>query len=105
MGLVVADVPLHIELQEGFVDDRVVVSVNGTNVYDSDAVATRFQIGLADQVEVAVPIGRVETRIAVPSRDAEVEVTFEAQAETWLGVSYLDERLSVELATEMFRYA
>lgn len=37
---------LHIDLQEGFDQDAVVVAVNDQPVLDKNAVSTRMQIGL-----------------------------------------------------------
>ncbi len=99
-----SDVIVHIALRDGFVDDRVVVALNGVDVYDQDEVSTRFQIGLADEIETAVPSGTVTAQVLVPSRNVSLELAFEAQDETWLGISYLNEQLAVETSAEPFRY-
>ena len=99
-----ADVVIHIALKDGFVDDRVVVAINGVDVYDREEVSTRFQIGLADQTEATVSSGEVAVQVLVPSRDVTSEVTFEAEEETWLGISYLNEQVEVEVSAEPFRY-
>ncbi len=57
---------LHINLQEGFANDTVVVRVNGQEVFNRTSVKTRLQIGLANAFEVDVPEGSADIQIALP---------------------------------------
>lgn len=95
---------VHIELRDGFVDDHVVVTVNGEEVYDRERVSTRFQIGLADQTDIAIGEEAVTVRVAVPSQRAAAEVRFDVAAETWVGVSYLENALQFEISSRPFWY-
>lgn len=60
---------LSIYLTDGFAKDRVVVRMNGEQVYARDNVTTQLLIGLADSFEVEAHSSRLVIEIDVPSRD------------------------------------
>ncbi len=64
---------LKIDLQGGFVNDAVVIVVNGWEVYEKDSVSTRLQVGFADSVVTDVPSGRSTVEIEVSTRLAKTE--------------------------------
>lgn len=64
---------LRIDLQEGFVNDAVVILVNGWEIYEKDSVSTRLQVGFADSVVTDVPSGRSTVEIEVSTRLAKTE--------------------------------
>lgn len=64
---------LKIDLQEGFINDAVVILVNGWEVYEKDSVSTRLQGAFADSVVTDVPSGRSTVEIEVSTRLAKTE--------------------------------
>ena len=65
-----------------------------------------FQIGLAKELELEVPLGRHQLLVTLPDRSIEITRDVDVAGEQWFGVSLInDERLEVEISTEPFRYA
>lgn len=96
---------LHIALQEGFVKDRVVVSVNGVVVADLPSVSTRNQIGFAESVELNVPDGQAQIVVAVPSRGLDSRASVEGLGGTiYVAASIEAGRLRLSQQREPFRY-
>jgi hypothetical protein len=96
---------LHVALQEGFVSDRVVITLNGAEAANRPAVTTRNQIGFAESVEVEAPAGAAEIHVDVPTRglSASAQVKVEGMT-TYVGVSIEDGRLNLHQQREAFRY-
>jgi hypothetical protein len=78
---------LHIALQDGFFHDTVVIRVNGREIFRKHDVTTKFQIGLADTVEVDLKEHSASLLIALPSKDIIQAVTVELAKPVYLGVS------------------
>jgi len=76
---------LHVDLQEGFEAEPVVVSVNGQEVFRKTAVNTRTQIGLADSFELTLPQG--DTSVHVSARGTTARFIVPLQDTTYVGVS------------------
>ncbi len=96
---------LHIDLQEGFQNDTIWIRVDGQIRWQKDDVNTRWQIGLADSVELEVPEGRVQVAVELPNRAVTDSIAFLVSAPVYLGVSVTPEgRLEFTVAQEPFRY-
>jgi hypothetical protein len=98
---------LHVALQEGFQDDRVVIKVNGAEVASRPAVTTRNQIGFAESVEVEVPAPDITVEIQVPSRQLSGSVPVDVEGvegKVYLGVSIAHGRLEMVQQREAFGY-
>jgi hypothetical protein len=66
---------LAIALEDGFVDDHVVVAVDGRVVLDRHGIRTRTQLGLAWSTTVDAPDRcRVEVRLPRRGRSAALDV-------------------------------
>ena len=78
---------LHIALQEGFVDDDVVIKVNRTKVYQKNMVKTRFQIGLADYVDLDISKKKATITVSLPSKDLSNSIQVDLSSPVYLGVS------------------
>lgn len=78
---------LHVALQEGFEGDRVVVHVNGREVFAKDDVRTMLQIGLADSFDVEVPGGPTKISVEVASRGAAESFDVDVQDQAYAGLS------------------
>ena len=97
---------LHIALEEGFEGDDVVVDVDGDEVYQGQNVHTRYQIGLADTVDVTVEAGTRDIRVRVATREIDQTFRVEVADHLWFGVSISEEdQLRERTSAETFRYA
>ena len=79
---------LTIELQDGFLRERVVVSLAGRVLFQQEQLSTRTQIGLAASFAATVAEGSVSLEVLLPRRSARPQtLTLTVSANTWLGVS------------------
>lgn len=97
---------VHIDLQEGFEDDAVVIRVNSKEVFRKLNVKTRLQIGFADYVEANVPEGLVNVEIALPLRNLSESIMLQLTVPVYIGVSVTRDGKIVhtEPRTEPFGY-
>jgi hypothetical protein len=82
-----AKVEIPVDLQDGFKNDAVVISVNGSELFRDEAVNTRFQIGLAKSVKLQVPRSRIELTVEVPTRNQRAATTIDATKPVFVGIS------------------
>lgn len=95
---------LNIALEEGFDNDRVLVSVNGTQRFERSGVSTKLQIGLAEQFEVTVPDGRAAIEVALPERSLNGSDQVDAANTVYIGVSAEGGMLRFRHASQTFGY-
>ena len=94
----------HVALQEGFDHDRVVVII-GDSRFEFASLSTRNQIGLADEIEVEVPPGRIGVRVALPDRSIDSGSDYVLRTETWLAVNLASGPVEFAWSEEPFFYA
>ena len=76
---------LHVDLQEGFLDEPVRITVNGQEEFRKDGVRTRTQIGRADAFEVTLPEGPAQIEISARGITRRIDVSI--SADLYVGVS------------------
>ncbi len=97
---------LTLDLQDGFFDDRLVVTADGREVLRLDGLRTRFQIGFARSETIALAGGRATLEIAVPSRSRTATIAVDSAQTPFLGVSITPEgEIVCHAQAEPFRYA
>lgn len=89
---------LHVDLTDGFDDDRVEVSVNGEVQFDKSAT-TRTQIGRAASFEVDVDQEAVQVVVRVPDRGLTATRDIQLDDDHWLGVG-VDSGGSIEIVDQ-----
>jgi|SRR5215211_6199922 len=97
---------LHIDFQEGFRDDTVMVRVNHEE-YHKPHLRTRLQIARAGSLEVDVRENTVDVEVVVPSRELSksIPIVFEESDTVYLGLSITAEgEISERVSYEPFRY-
>ena len=92
---------LTIDLQDGFLDDEVIVRVNGEEVERRPNVRTKRALGLAQSFDIKVPDGTVTVQVDVPTKG--VSGTTEIQ-HPQLGVSLDGARLHFIQSDDEFGY-
>jgi hypothetical protein len=96
---------LHIALQDGFLNDEVVIKVNDQGVFHQFQVKTRFQLGLATSFEINVPEGLINMNVILPQKNLEQTTVLEISAPAYLGISLTaDGNISFHLSNDRFRY-
>lgn len=96
---------LQIHLQEGFVDDDVVIRIDGHEEARESGVRTRMQTGMARIIELFVGDTTVEVGVDVPGRDLSGAKRIDASTIAQLGVSITGDELRFTTSAEAFRYA
>lgn len=96
---------LHVALQDGFANEAVIVLLDGEEVYNKPDVQTRWQIGLADSLDVDVREALVRVEVRLPRRDLAESMDLEVSETTYLGVSITpDGAVSYRVSNEPFGY-
>ena len=94
---------LHVDLQEGFLGEPVVATVNERELFRKDGVRTRTQIGLADSFEIVLPPGPVE--IALTARGTTHDISTSLSSDLYIGVSITPEgRFVHKQSSQAFGY-
>lgn len=96
---------LHVALQDGFVNDSVVVLLGDKEIYHKDAVTTRTQISLADSVEFNSPESQVNVKVDLPARNLSRSIPVDLSRTPYLGISISPEgQIAHQLQSEPFGY-
>ena len=100
-----AMVEIPVDLQDGFKDDTVVISVEGRELLRDEAVSTRFQIGRAKSVKLQVPEGRSELTVEVPTRNLHGTATVDTTKPVFVGISLTTQgKLQIRVQEQPFGY-
>jgi hypothetical protein len=97
---------LHIDFQEGFLDDAVVVRVNNKEYHKQD-IRTRLQTGYAGSLEVDVRESMVHVEVVLTSRglSKSIPVVLDKSDTVYLGLSVTAEgEISARVSYEPFGY-
>ncbi|MGI0484968.1 hypothetical protein ACN4EK_05990 [Pantanalinema rosaneae CENA516] len=79
---------LRVALQDGLINETVIVRVNNEEVFQKTGVNTRFQIGFAELFELDVQDGKnKKVEIVLPSKQQSESQTLEISKPTYLGIS------------------
>jgi hypothetical protein len=96
---------LAIHLQEGFNDDTVILQINGAEVFRKEKVKTKLMLGLADDsFQTEVRPGSISLEVAVPTRNITAAIPLEADMDTYVGISIVNNRIEYKIQREPFGY-
>ena len=87
-------------LEEWFDKDHVVVTAGGKVVADEEQVSTRYQIGLARQLDLNLTGDEDEILVSLPERGLEAKLPIPDAAPENLRVSVSQDGRQIELSTE-----
>jgi hypothetical protein len=96
---------INVAFQDGFDRDAVIAFLDEREVWRSESVTTRTQIGLAASADFEVDNGNHRLRINVPSRGLECERELQIPPDTNVGVSIVDGQIRLVTSAEPFHYA
>jgi hypothetical protein len=95
---------LAIDLQGGFDDDVVVVTVNGRELLRRQSVITKRVLGLAARTSFDLDDGRLEIEVSVPGRGLSTRLEAELSGELHLGVSLAADGVRIIVRHTPFGY-
>lgn len=96
---------LHVDLQEGFTNDVIQVTVNGRESLHQEGVTTKGMLGLATSSEIEVPEGTVNIEIKVSTKSLAKTISLETSEFPYLGVSIDDGEIEHIVSRRPFGYA
>lgn len=101
-----SQVSVKLDLQDGFVDDEVVVKLDGREIQRATNVSTRSQLGLARSMELVLPPTAVQLSIELPQLDLRTSINVPAKRPLWIAASLNDsrDRLDVTVSEQRFGY-
>lgn len=95
---------LSVDFQDGFVDDAIVLLVNGQEVFYKQHVRTKLLLGLADSLKTKVETGPVSIETNVPTKDIAKTIALEVSADTYIGISIANGMVEYIVLDEPFGY-
>lgn len=95
---------LKIDLQDGFTDDLVIITVDGVEVYRREHVKTKLTLGYADSFTLDIPPGDAIVEVRLPSREIAQRIPIRLEESLSLGIFLDDGLVSHRLSRERFRY-
>ena len=93
--------PLHIDLQDGFADDLVVVRVNGTEVFRKEGVTTSLLLSYADSLQTQISGWPAKVETIVQSRNLSKTIRVR---ESYLGIAIQEGEINYVERGEPFGY-
>lgn len=94
---------LVIDLQDGFSNDTVRVSLNDQVILENSEVTSELLTGLALSSE-AEASGTVNLQVEILNRDLAESVTIEMSGDKYIGIAIIDGRLDIFVSDEPFGY-
>jgi hypothetical protein len=91
---------LTVDLQEGFQDDVVEVSLGGESLWRGDSVTTNVVVSLAASVPLEVDAGERELRVTVPSRGLDAALRLDVADDVTVAANVADGGLRLEPLAE-----
>ena len=95
---------LGIDLQDGFQDDEVAVSVNGEVLFRIPDLSTKLLLGFAHTESLQVPEGPTEIIVDVPSRGVSGCIRLGIHQDTYVGITLLEKEVQHVVSLSPFNY-
>jgi len=96
---------LNIDLQDGFINDHVIIFVDTVEVFNQGSIKSNKMLGLAVQFHTTCQGRRALVGIKVTNRNIEREVEISLDHITALGISIVDGELLIRESDTPFAYA
>ena len=96
---------LHVDFQEGFTQDKIVLRINGQERWQKQDVTTNRLLGLASSAEIDVPDGSVTIDIQIPTKNLAKTISIEISGSAFLGISIENGRIEHIVSQRPFGYA
>ena len=96
---------LIIAFEDGFLDDMIMVNINGKQVYSKQKVITKRVIGLAASTEIkGLQDGLITIDIEVPNKNISKNLSLEISGTLYLAISIQDSKLVHRISDEPLGY-
>ena len=96
---------LVLAFEDGFLNDTIVIRINGKQVYLKQNVTTKRVLGLASSTDIKdIQEGIVTIDIEVPSRNISKRLSLEISHTLYLAISIQDSKLVHRISDEPLGY-
>jgi len=96
---------LNIDLQDGFINDHVIIYVDSVEIFNQGSIKSNKMLGLAAQLHTSCQGRWALVGIKVTNRNIEREVKIRLDHITTLGISIVDGQLFFRESDTPFAYA
>jgi len=96
---------LNIDLQDGFINDHVIVCIDAVEVFNQDSITSNKMLGLARQFHSACQGRQALVSVKVTNRNIKREVEIALDHTTALGIAIVDGELLIRESDMPFAYA
>jgi hypothetical protein len=97
-------VTFAIDFQDGFLDDTVVLRINGQERFQREQVSTRLLLGLASSFTTEIEKGSLSVEISIPTRGLKESLMLDVTADTYIGVGIANGKLAIIISERPFGY-
>lgn len=98
MGKIVVD------LQEGFSNDAVEITVNGKLTYSEELIATNSSTGLADSAQLETEDDTIWLEVSLPQKQMNKKILLNVIATPYVGVKLVETSITFTSSTDSFVY-
>jgi len=95
---------IHIDLQDGFQNDEVIVRLDGKEVFHKSGVTTDIRISRADGTETAVSKPEVQMEVDLPKKHLRASQRVKPAEASNVGISIRDGKPQFRLQATAFLY-
>jgi len=95
---------LQIDLQSGFINDTVLIHVNGNEEYNQQKVTTDKMLGLATSFELHLKEGPTSVGIDVRTKNLHDNVQLNLKEVLYLGISLQSNKIEFIISKDPFGY-
>lgn len=96
--------PLHIDLQDGFKDDEVIVRLDGREILHKSGVTTDIRISRADGIEATSTKADAQIEIELPKKNLRGTQTIKTGETPHIGISVTDGKPQFRVSAQPHRY-
>ena len=98
---------LNIDLQDGFINDHVIIYIDAVEVFNRGAINSNKMLGLAEQFQTSCQGRQALVNIKITNRNIEIEREVEIRLDhiTSLGISIVEGQLLIRESDTPFSYA
>ncbi len=95
---------LGIDLQDGFVGDEVIITINGKEKFRSEAITTKLLLGFAETLKYQLRQGNTTITLNLPKKRLEKTIQLNLSEDTYVGISITQAGIEYSTSDQSFTY-
>lgn len=94
----------NVDLQNGFINDYVIIKINHEEVFQRKDVKSNPLLGYAISFQKDVPEGSLDIEVRLPEKDLSKTISLKISGPLYLGISIKDSKISFITNERSFVY-